>query len=152
MTKAIPISRGMTALIDDEDYEAVSKHKWNAVKFRNVFYAITSAEGKPLLLHRLITQAPKGAQVDHANGDGLDNRRENLRICTHADNMRNRRMQKNNKTGYRGVTVKGKKYRACLSLNNKTIHIGVFADPKDAAKAYDEKAQELYGEFARTNF
>ena len=114
-------------------------------------------------MHREITNAPKGMQVDHINGNTLDNRKENLRVCTRSQNMMNRGKQNNNKSGYKGVSYMKKKdpnyeypkpWRAQIKCptNQKVIHLGCYKYPEQAARAYDKKAIELFGEYAQLNF
>lgn len=158
MVKEIKLSQGKYALVDDSDYERVSQYKWWAaeVGVTKHFYATTSTykPRKTIYMHRLILDAPKGKIVDHINGNGLDNRRANLRLCTNAQNLHNAPAQKNNTSGYKGVSWnKGnKKWQAQICVNNKKIMIGVFADKIEAAKAYDKAALEFHGKFAYTNF
>lgn len=157
--KEIQITQGMKALIDDDDYESVSRYKWYRVrpaKSRTLNYA--AAKNYPdggrstLLMHRLIINAPKGVVVDHIDGDGLNNQKTNLRLCTQGQNNFNSRINKTNTSGFIGVCPHGKNsYRAYISINNKTIHIGNFKDPKEAAKARNEVASRLRGEFAVLN-
>jgi HNH endonuclease len=101
-----------------------------------------------------IMRAPDGMEVDHINGDGLCNLRENLRVCTKAENMRNRGKQINNTSGYKGVYFNkhAKKFSAQIKLYGKAIYLGLYDSPVEAARAYDAKARELFGEFAVTNF
>jgi hypothetical protein len=98
--------------------------------------------------------AQKGILVDHRNGNGLDNRRINLRLCTDAQNRANRRLQRNNKSGFKGVFLNAKngKFLAHVQVNKKTFYLGSFVSPIDAAKAYDKAAKLHFGEFARLNF
>lgn len=106
-------------------------------------------------MHREIMRAPEGVLVDHRDGDGLHNWRENLRNCTDAQNKMNRKViSANNTSGYKGVSwsKKKRKWIAQSMINKKHIFIGHFSTPEEAARAYDEKARELFGEFARTNF
>ncbi len=107
-------------------------------------------------MHRTILDAKKGESVDHCNDIGLDNQRHNLRRCTHKQNIQNRRRNRNNKCGYKGVCLDrtGKKWQASIgspSQGNRK-HLGRFSCLIEAAKAYDEAAIERYGEFARLNF
>jgi len=105
-------------------------------------------------MHRLLIHAPKGMEVDHINGNGLDNRICNLRICTRSQNQINKGLQKNNTTGYKGVSFikKHRKYRATIRINGKSMYLGEFESAKGAAFAYDNKAKELFGNFAKLNF
>ena len=92
--------------------------------------------------------------VDHINGNPLDNRKSNLRICTNAENQRNRGVNKNNTSGYKGVcwAKQNKKWKARIKHNGKLIHLGYYKDKEEAARAYDKKAKELHGEYAYLNF
>jgi len=164
-----------TVLYDAEDHDKVSAHTWSAkkdyTKNKDKFYAYTTVphpdggwycppDGRRrrrrtiLHIHRLITGAPKGMDIDHINGNPLDNRKSNLRICTHTENMRNRGANKNNTSGYKGVGwhKKGKKWGATIKHNYKSVYIGLYEDKEEAARAYDKKAKELHGEFAYLNF
>jgi hypothetical protein len=150
--KEIPLTRGMVAVVDDHWFDFLNQWKWMATNRVGKHYAARGENKKLILMHRVITNAPSGMQVDHINGNGLDNRMENLRVCTGQENIRNQALRKDNTTGYKGVTPHKKKYRAQIYVNGNKILIGVFSDPKDAARAYDEKAKELHGEFSRLNF
>lgn len=106
-----------------------------------------------MYMHRFITNCPFGMEIDHRDGNKLNNQKCNLRICTPTQNKRNIKKQSNNKAGYKGVSYFGNKYiRATISINRKQIHLGFFPDLITAAKAYDKKAKELFGEFAYLNF
>jgi len=99
--KAIPLTQGQKAMIDDKDYELVSHLKWHAIRIRRTFYAQSRLSTKPskaVLMHRFILDAPSEMEVDHRNGDTLDNRRNNLRIATRPQNGRNLRMNRRNTT------------------------------------------------------
>ena len=108
--KRIPLTRGMYAIVDDEDYEYLNQWKWGARKDHNAFYAVRGVEVngrcEAILMHRVIADAKEGDEVDHGNGNGLDNTRKNIRICTHAENAKNRRLNKNSTTGFKGVSFK----------------------------------------------
>ena len=161
----------LTILFDEEDRELVESHTWSVLLYHNTYYArtsiphpdggwYTSPNGKrqrrqtTLRLHRLLMNPPKGMVIDHINHNGLDNRRENLRICTHAENMRNSRKGKDNTSGYKGVcwAKRDKKWRAQIRKDNKNIHIGYYNTLEEAARAYDAKAKELHGKYAQLNF
>ena len=97
-------------------------------------------------------RAPAGLDVDHIDGDGLNNRRSNLRACTHTENGRNRKLSKNNTSGLKGVNAReAGKWQAMIKTSGRILHLGVFDSKMEAAKAYDAAALRLYGEFARTN-
>ena len=151
-----------TVLIDEEDWERVSQHKWrlHASNRKNEFYAKTEVRHleshqhqrrKTLMLHRLIMDPPSGFIVDHRNHNGLDNRKENLRICTMQENLQNRRANKNSKCGYKGVERVGNRYRASIHVNGIKRSLGRYDTPEEAARAYDAKAIELFGEYAHLN-
>lgn len=155
--KTIPLSRGLVALVDDEDYDAVIRMgSWCATPSARTFYALRNArrpDGGPttLRMHRFLT----GWQmVDHINGDGLDNRRSNLREATSAQNNANAQMNYNNTAGYKGVSrvKRSPNWRACIRISGKTRHLGMFPTAEDAARAYDAAARIVHGEFARLNF
>lgn len=157
--KKVPLSQGKVSLVDDEDYALVSKFKWYAWKGRVTFYAVrtfTKPNGKRgrVYLHRFILEADGCKQVDHHNHDGLDNRRSNLRLCSASENQSNRKMQKNNSSGFRGVfwDKRNKKWMAMIQWENKKTTIGRYLEKTQAARAYDIRAKELHGDFARLNF
>jgi hypothetical protein len=151
----VPLTKGKIALVDAHDYQKkVKQFKW----FWDKHYANRTCfcQGKRnkhnIRLHRYILSAREGEQVDHINGNTLDCRRENLRICTSAQNNMNRRKQPN-VSGYKGVhKTRGNKWIAHITFNRKMRHIGQFSTAEEAAKAYDKKAKELFGEFAKLNF
>ena len=115
--KKITLTQGKEAIVDDDDYEMLMEYKWCAQKrITGIFYVARStpkdSSGKQkilLLMHREITNAPKGMEVDHINGNPLDNRKENLRICTNQQNAMNRGKRSDNTSGYKGVSYKKKK-------------------------------------------
>jgi hypothetical protein len=110
--------------------------------------------GKKVQLHRLLIGAFEGEVVDHINGDTLDNRLRNLRVCTNAENIRNSRRRAGSGSQFKGVTrIKGTdRWRAQIMVNGCKMYLGSFRDEESAARRYDEKAKELHGEFARCNF
>lgn len=149
----IKLTQGKVAIVDDDCPIDILKMKW----YYGSKYAVRNMNigGKiiKIILHRLILDAPKGMQVDHINGNRLDNRRENLRICTQAENCKNRKESKNNTSGYKGVSIcsQTKKYKAVIQLNRKKIFLGRFKTAKEAAIAYNEAAVKYHGEFANLN-
>lgn len=159
MTKQIPLTQGKFALVDDDMYDYLMQWKWNAHWTGKCFYARrdvwNAGKRSRIYMHRLVLQAQKGTKVDHRNNiETLNNTRENLRICTSSQNMCNVGLKANNRSGYKGVYWEKytQKYRAAIAFNNIKFKLGRFVDPIEAARAYDAKARELHGDFARTNF
>lgn len=155
--KEIKLTQGKVALVDDTDYERISQHGWYANFQRGRWYAMrrkSVSEGSGwAYMHREIMSAPKESEVDHCNGNCLDNQKSNLRLATHADNQHNRKTQRNNTSGYKGVIwhVTNKNWVARIVINGKKQHIGSFQSKHDAAKAYNEFALQTFGQFARLN-
>jgi len=152
MTKEIPLTKGKMAIVDDDDFEELSKYKWN---LHPKGYGYSKIFGKNTLMHRFIIGDIGDSHVDHANGNGLDNRRINLRPCTRSENMANRRgCQRNNTSGYCGVAYHKKRgrWRAEIGLNGNKIFLGFYDTPEAAARAYDAAARVAFGEFAKLNF
>ncbi|MGE0525882.1 MAG: HNH endonuclease [Bdellovibrionales bacterium] len=148
----MPISKDLFTIIDDEDFERLRADgllKWNAQKAGRRFYVSknTSRNGK-LYLHRYIMNAEPGFCIDHINGDSLDNRKENLRVCSYRENARNKKKD----AGFKGVTKAGNMYSAQIQHQSTHINLGTFSSPSDAARAYDLAAAFLFGEFAVFNF
>jgi len=160
MVMRIPLGRsGRFALVDDEDYLRVSALSWhlrvlsNGVELvRNGVHVVRNGRRttRHILLHRFILGAARGAIIDHANGDGLDNRRANIRICSHRQNTQNRRPHKGRI--YKGTRLCGRRYGAQIYVNGKTKRLGSFSTEIEAALAYDTAAKQFFGEFARLNF
>lgn len=148
---------GFVVLVDDEDVALVNKYRWSV--YRDKYPIILHRSGPHsnrlvIQLPRLLMDAPKGMEVDHINGDRLDNRRSNLRVCSHAENMRNRKRRVDNRSGYKGVywDPARSSWRAEIRHNKRVYWLGRFDSVKDAARAYDEAAERLHGEFACLNF
>lgn len=158
MCKSIPLTQGMAALVDDADFDSLSAFRWYARKDRGTFYALRNermADGrrKTVLMHRLIMADCKGFEVDHKNCDGLDNRRQNLRLATDSDNSRNRRKTAG-MSRFKGVywDMSHRKWKAQIRLEGSVVNLGRFIDEKSAALAYDVAAVLAYGQFARPNY
>lgn len=158
MVKYIELTQGKRAIVDDEDFEWLNQYRWSAAHTKERWSAVGPIRGedgknKTIAMHRLILNAPNGMFVDHINHDPLDNRRANIRLCTPAENTRNRRPQKNG-SGYKGVRYKKNQnlWEARIRLNGKRRSIGYYATAVRAAIAYDKAAREMHGEFAHTNF
>lgn len=148
----IPLSRGMYALVDKADAELVAPFRWFVTKRRANWYAYRQIPGGRMEgMHQLLTG---WALTDHINGDGLDNRRANLRQASHAQNSRNRRKESGTSSIYKGVTwnKKGRRWMARIRVASKFHHLGSFLVEADAARAYDAAAREHFGEFAALNF
>jgi len=157
MSKHIAVRGGLTALVDDADFPELSKKRWHLWGGpQGITYAATArwVAGKCIQtrMHNLLLPAPPGFVVDHVNGDTLDNRRCNLRVCTHAQNLWNRHAPPRGVSRFMGVCRDRNGWRARISCVNHRISMGVFAREVDAALAYDAKCRELRGEFARPNF
>lgn len=146
----------LVAVIDDSDFELISDYSWYMTysSLGQTPYAVTKVNGKFILMHRFILGAGRCQLVDHVNGDGLDNRRKNIRLANKSQNMANSRLGARNKSGYKGVSWDQAKARWVTSIysKGKYFYLGRFDDRIQAAKAYDAKAKELFGEFAKLNF
>ena len=158
--KQIPLSRGKFAIVDDKDFEWLNQWKWSLCESTNSpAYANRSIKqnGKwhTISMHRKILGLTRGdgKETDHRNGNGLDNRRGNLRICSHSENVQNCHLIKNKFCKYQGVIKKKTGcWLACIMKNYKNIYLGTHNSAKEAALAYDKKALELYGSDAHINF
>lgn len=153
-------SNGHTMIVDDADAHFLHEHCWYGnVRGGYTTYATAHRPLGPekirqtLYLHRLIMAPPKGKAVDHINGDGLDNRRVNLRVCTHGENHINSSVQKRCASGYKGVEILlNGVFRAYVSVKRVKHYLGTFLTAEDAARARDAAAVKYHGEFARLNF
>lgn len=146
-----------TVLTDNKDFKKIIRYKysWRLQRDRdkNKFYVVTSnKEKRKIYLHRFILLFPK-EQIDHRNGNGLDNRRKNLRVATNGGNQRNCAIPNTNTSGYKGVSFYKKRntFNAYIHVKNKRINLGYFYSAKHAAKIYNEAAKKYFGEFARLN-
>ena len=155
---------GYDVLLDDEDYERLSIYTYyinsGSLKKKGLHYFqrssyIDGVQTTGILLHRDIMNCfpHDGKVVDHINGNTLDNRKCNLRICSVAENARNQKRKSTNTSGYKGVTwfKRYSRWRAQIMINGKGIHLGYYDDIKDAADAYNKASKELHGDFGRTN-
>ena len=150
MTREIPLTQGRIALVDDADYEWLSQRKW-CFEGR---YAACRHEGHNTYMHRMILNAPRGAEVDHCDGNKLNNQRSNLRLTTRGSNVANapKRTARVYQSQYKGVYKNRKTWRVSFSVNGKSTDLGSFATETEAAKAYDAAARARFGEFAYLNF
>lgn len=159
MTKEIPLSRDRVALVDDGDFEWLTNcGPWHAAVSGKRFYAVHTqftapASFKAIRMHRLLLP---GAQfVDHINRDSLDNRRDNLRAATAAENARNRSRRSDSRWKFKGVhpiISAANPWVASIYVDGQARHLGAFPTQEDAARAYDEAATAEFGSFAHLNF
>jgi hypothetical protein len=157
--KEISLTQGKVAMVDAADFEWLSQWKWQAVSPSGHWYAVRNqrddaGKRRYISMHRFILNAPDGMEVDHIDANGLDNRRQNLRVATVAENRRNRRRARNNRSGFNGVAwaKHERKWRATVRVNGKQIHVGYYHDLIKAAVARDLATIEHYGEFVTLNF
>jgi hypothetical protein len=157
MSKTIELTQGKFAIVDDEDFEWLNQWKWCAHFEKTHWYAIRSIRPKnskpeQVRMHRIIINTPKDLLVDHINHNSLDNRKENLRVCTIAQNQYNQTARLAS-SKYKGVSWQkvARKWKVEIIKNRKCFHVGLFENEIDAAKAYNVKAKELFGEFAGLN-
>lgn len=152
--KYIELTQGKQAIVDDLNYEWLKQWKW-CINSTGGAIRVDIRDGKKItiIMSRLILDCPKGLIVDHINGNRLDNRRENLRICTAQQNSFNKKLEMRNQTGFKGVCWHSplNKWRARIKVNQKNIHIGLFESKIEAVKAYNEAAKQYFGEYARLN-
>ena len=166
MSRTVELTRGYQAIVDDEDYEWVSRASWYAVPDRQTVYAkrvVRDGTGsRNVFLHQEVLRRKQGWAgpwlADHIDGNGLNNRRENLRSATASQNMWNRRPQRSARSPLKGVQPRpaGKRtparFRARITIDRKTISLGDHETAQAAALAYDRAAEKLFGDFARLNF
>ena len=145
------LTKGYETVVDDEWYPVLTKWAWKVRITKNKVYAQRSAAGgEAVIMHRYIMMATGRSEIDHINGNSLDNRRENLRFCTRSMNMHNRGPQKNNKTGYKGVCFDKSrgKYIASISCNRKQYNLGRYKTAEEARDAYEKKQKEILAEIS----
>lgn len=152
--KEISLTRGYLAVVDDEDFDWLNQWKWAYTGNGYAYRSIRTKEGvKHLSMHRQILQVLPNLQVDHINGNGLDNRRGNLRTCTHRQNCLNKRGFSVHNHGFKGMNYRKERNRwqAQIRVNGKNIHLGYYKTPEEAALAYNVAAVDHFGEFALLN-
>ncbi|MDN4061153.1 HNH endonuclease [Massilia sp. YIM B02769] len=145
----IQLLHGEVALVDDDMVEVLSRYRWHA---DSRGYVVAHTGDQIVRMHRIVMKPGVEQVVDHVNGDKLDNRRSNLRSCTHAENMRNRKMHENNQCGAKGVYMDSRKrrnpYRAQIRVDGVKIGLGSFGTLEDASAAYRAAAKKYHGDFA----
>lgn len=152
--KEIALTRGIVAIVDDDDFELISKFNWSASNYGYAQAHFTKEDGRytKISMHRLISGLRLGdkREVDHINGNTVDNRRSNLRIVSHSENMKNARQRKTNTSGYKGVSWSSSlnRWMAFISVEGRTKNLGMFSDKESAYKAYCNAALKYHGEFA----
>ena len=147
----IYLPTGHVVQLDIEDFPAICGKRWRVVEQKKNCYCVCKADGHLMLMHREILCAKRGQIIDHKDGNGLNNRRENIRVCTHAQNMRNRRWNPSLKRPAKGVELElNGRFTARITADKKRIYLGCFDTLAEAKDAYKNAAAELHGEFART--
>lgn len=151
--KIIPLTQGKVAIVDDDDYARICHYKWHAAKNRHVWYARRCENNKLVPMHRDILCYFGASPIDHRNGDGLDNRKENLRVSTHSLNQINRKHRTKSASRYRGVSYhkRDSVWFSGITKNGTYTYLGRFKDEISAAIAYNNAAKKLFGEDAQLN-
>lgn len=146
----IPLTRGRVAVVDTSDVPLLSLFRWRAYRDARGsyprWYALTTLDGSAMQMHRLLTNAPRSTPVDHRDNDGLNNTRENLRLCTHSQNGCNRRQRST--LGLKGVTQVGRRFQAQIAYERKKLYLGTYDTVEEAHAVYATTAIKLHGEFA----
>jgi hypothetical protein len=153
--REIELGTGISATIDDEDFEILSKYSWS-LSNKGYAYRTDAGKGRHIFMHRDLIPCKDypEEEIDHINRNKLDNRKSNLRICTKSQNLMNKPAQSNNTSGYKGVSKKKdrNKWQSQISVDGRLNYIGSFNTAEEAAEAYDRVAKIVYGNFAVTNF
>jgi hypothetical protein len=151
----IPLKHGLSTIVDDERLEDLLHYHWLVRPGHNTRYVYRferrGTRYKRIHLHRQLLNCPEGMYIDHIDGDGLNNQVANLRIVTRTENQWNRRNDKS-RCQYRGVYYRDNRWRAKIGVNGKTVNLGTYETPQEAAKAFDAAALRIRGPFAILNF
>ncbi len=146
---------GETFIIDAKDRAILNGVRWSVFAFgsERCRYVARREDERTILMHRQLLDAPKGLTVDHEDGNGLNDRRYNLRLCTYGQNRFNSHHPKRSATGYRGVYLTGDgRFKVMISLSTKKTYLGTFDDPIEAARVFDAAALAHRGQFTQLNF
>jgi hypothetical protein len=152
----VPLTQGYEAIIDAADVMLLDAYNWHAAVLGCTAYAQrcdrSGARPRTVLMHRIIMGEPDGLQVDHLDGDGIHNRRKNLRLATSSQNNQNRRITNSNTSGFKGVYLSKTigKWCAQITISHKQKHLGTFTSPEEAHAAYRRASKKYHGEFGRT--
>lgn len=150
--RLIPLSRGMSAIVDAADFDQLSQWKWYAQKCGSKYYAARHERGtaRVLLMHRELLAPPELMEIDHEDGDGLNNCRSNIRLATHRENNLNKGPTRRSTSGIKGVSFDKAtgKWRATIRTLGHSIYLGIFISKDDAGNAYRNAANRLHGQFA----
>lgn len=153
--KEIPLTQGKVAVVDDEDFDLVSQRKWRTQRSADGrrFYVVSGKGKHTVRMHRLVMGVESELYVDHRDSNGLNNCKDNLRLATNSQNQANRGRPSNNASGYKGVhwCKRQNRWVARIMRDGERIVLGEFSSKEEAARAYDAKAKELFGEFAKLN-
>ena len=155
--KIVDLTQGIFALVDNEDFDRIASHKWQAFQVKGTWYAQRrgNSRNETVLMHRLILNPPDGLEVDHIKHHEfyIDNRKKNLRLASRAENSRNTRKKRNASSSFKGVcwVEDHKKWKAVCHTRGKNYFLGYFSTEQEAAKAYNEGAKKHFGEFALLN-
>jgi hypothetical protein len=158
--KEIKLTQDLIALVDDEDFNLINQHKWRGLVSPNgnTFYAVRKItlgykKYSTELMHRIILKAGIKELIDHRDGNGLNNQKSNLRLCTHRQNMRNQKPRKGGKSRFKGVSYQSQsnKWRSGIFVEGKQKSLGCYDKEEDAALAYNKAAIEFFGSFAYLN-
>lgn len=147
--KKITLTQGKFVKVDDSDYEKLNKFKWFAHKAGKQWYASRNLSKKTIKMHRVVTNAPEGKDVDHKDGDGLNNQRSNLRVYTRSQNLFNKPKQSNNTSGFKGVSFckRDNVWRAQIDVCKKVYRLGDFKTAELAYEAYCKACVKYHGDF-----
>ena len=150
--KTIELTQGKVAIVDDDVFDYLSQWNWFYHKGYAARHTRRSGKSITIWMHRVILNTPNDFDTDHINGNSLDNRLENLRVCTMSQNQANRGKNSNNTSGYKGVcwSKSNKNWIAFIRINGKRKHLGSFSNIIDAADAYEKAAQKIFGKYARS--